>query len=407
MPADGLAVTTFPVSSAPTRVRVLSSVAEVAREAWDAVVGVDALPFLRWDWLNALEASGSATAATGWQPCHLTLWRGSALVALAPAYLKHHSLGEYIYDFAWAEAAESLGVRYYPKLLIGVPLSPITAPRFVAAPGEPPEAARASLLTAALDIARERRCSSVHVVFPPADEAAALEAAGLSRRTGMQFHWRNPGYRTYDDFLQRFSSKRRHQLRRERAAAESQGISLETVQGPALGPEHALLAYRFYEATCAKNSWGRLQLTSDFFARAFRTLSPSIELVLAKRSGQVVAGAFNLTHGQRLFGRYWGCFEDHPFLHFNVCLYHSIDACIREGRESFEPGAGGEHKVARGFEPTAVHSAHVLFDPRLDRAVRDFVERERAQVEPVLARSEEVAGLRPWKRGESRAPRSG
>ena len=380
----------------PVTVRVLTSVSEVPREAWDAVVGPDAVPFLRWDWLNALEASGSATRETGWQPHHLTLWRGARLVGLAPAYLKHHSMGEYVYDFAWAEAARSIGVRYYPKLLVGVPLSPITAPRFCALAGEPLEPVRKALLVAAIASARDQGCSSVHVIFPPADEAAALEAAGLSRRTGMQYHWKNPGYRSYEDYLSRFDAKRRHQLRRERKAAEQQGLTVRTLRGAELGPEHALLAYRFYEATCAKNLWGKLQLNEGFFAQVFARLGPSIELVVAARAGQVIAGAFNLATKSRLFGRYWGCFEEHPFLHFNVCLYQSVDDCIRLGRQVFEPGAGGEHKISRGFEPTAIHSAHLIFDARLDRAVRDFVSRERLMLDETLSHPAEVAGMRPW-----------
>jgi predicted N-acyltransferase len=396
--ASATVIESVSMLSSPDTVRVLTSISAVSREAWDAVVGPDAVPFLRWDWLNALEASGSAARETGWQPHHLTLWRGQQLVGLAPAYLKHHSMGEYVYDFAWAEAARSIGVRYYPKLLIGVPLSPITAPRFCALAGEPLAPLRTALLEAAIASARDEGCSSVHVIFPPGDEAAELEAAGLSRRTGMQYHWKNPGYRTYEDYLSRFDAKRRHQLRRERKAAEQQGLSVRTLRGAELGPEHARLAYRFYEATCAKNLWGKLQLNEGFFERVFATLGASLELVVATRAETVIAGAFNVATARRLFGRYWGCFEEHPFLHFNVCLYHSVDDCIRLGREVFEPGAGGEHKISRGFEPTAIHSAHLIFDARLDRAVRDFVVRERAVLDETLAHATQLAGMRPWAR---------
>jgi uncharacterized protein len=374
--------------------RVLKAVSEAPREAWNEVCGPAPLPFLRWEWLHALEASGSATRHTGWEPHHLTLWRGRTLVAFAPAYAKHHSMGEYIYDFGWADAARSLGVRYYPKMLIGVPLSPITAPRFTIAPGENAPSVRARMLDEALRIAHDGGMSSLHVIFPPEDEAQALETLGLARRTGMQYHWKNRGYRTYDEFLSRFDAKRRHQLKRERAAAQSQGISIRTVRGTELTPEHARLAYGFYAATCEKNPWGHLQLEPGFFEHVFETLAPSVEMVLAERDGRVIAGAFNLVTDERLFGRYWGCFEEHPFLHFNVCMYHSIDDCIRLGRQVFEPGAGGEHKIPRGFEPTAVHSVHKIFDPRLDRAVRDFVQRERAQLEDVFERSAEITGLR-------------
>ncbi len=378
------------------RIGVHRSISDVPAEAWDAVVGPDAVPFVRWGWIDALESSGSATARTGWEPRHLTLWRDGRLVGLCPAWRKHHSMGEYVYDFGWAEAAARLGIDYYPKLLIGVPLAPITATRFHAAAGEPAQAVRAALLDAALALARDEGCSSLHVIFSTEDEAAALEAAGMARRTGMQYHWKNPGYRTYDDFLARFGSKRRHQLRRERAAAKAQGIEIATRRGP-LSPADADLAHRFYLATCDKNGWGQAQLTRDFFRRVAERFGSSVELVVASRRADVVAGAFNVVTADRLYGRYWGAFEEVPFLHFHVCLYHSIDESIRARRRVFEPGAGGEHKIPRGFEPTPIHSAHRIFDPRLDRAVRDYVARERHHLDAVFASASEIAGMKPWR----------
>lgn len=383
-------------AATPTRLRVLTSITEVDRQAWDALAGPDPLPFIRWDWLDALESSGSATARTGWEPQHLTLWRGDRLVAASPAYVKHHSMGEYIYDFGWASAADAVGVSYYPKLLVGAPLSPITAPRLLVAPGEPLAALQKELAAAAEGVAREAGCSSVHVIFPSDAEAGALEELGWARRLTMQYHWKNPGYRTFDDYLGRFTSKRRHQIRREKGAAPGQGVTITTRRGEALGQEHSLLAYRFYESTSRKFAWGRIQLNRGFFARAFETLRPYIEVVEAARGGEVIAGAFNLTAQGKLFGRYWGCFEEVPFLHFNVCLYHSIEECIAMGRTVFEPGAGGEHKIARGFEPTGIHSAHLIFNKKLDRAIRDALRRERFQTEPLLAQSAEISGMKPW-----------
>lgn len=385
-----------PAAPAPAlRVRILEAIADVPKDAWNAALAPDAPPFARWEWIEAMEASGSASRRRGWQPHHLTLWRGDRLVGHAPAWRKFHSMGEYVYDFAWASAAAELGVEYYPKLLVGIPLSPITARRFNAAPGEDAAAVRDALVAAALASAEDSGCSSVHVIFPPEDEAAALEAAGLAHRVGMQYHWTNPGYATYDDYLARFGSKRRHQLRRERGAAASQGIRVHTVAGGALGPEHAELAWRFYEATNRKNAWGHVQLNREFFRRAFEAI-PEIEMVLAEKDGHPLAGAFNVGTTERLYGRYWGAFEEVPFLHFHVCLYHSIDECIQKGRKVFEPGAGGEHKIPRGFAPTAIHSAHHLFDRRLDRAVRDFVRREARALEGYLSNGEQIAGMRPW-----------
>ena len=376
-------------------VRAVGSIEDVPREAWDALAG-DAPPFVRWGWIHALEASGSATKKTGWEPRHLTAWRGTTLVGVAPVWKKTHSYGEYIYDFGWASAAQEMGIAYYPKLLVGVPLGPISAPRFLAAPGD--DEARGALVQGALDLVKTERCSSLHVIFPTESEADALERGGFSRRTGMQYHWKNPGYATYDDYLARFASKRRTQIKRERGAAEKQGIRIATVRGDAIQPIHADRAWSFYEATAGGRGWGHVQLTQDFFRRIFETFRSEVELVEATKDGRVIAGAFNVASGGRLYGRYWGCFEEHPFLHFHVCLYHSIDECIRLGRTVFEPGAGGEHKIARGFAPSPVHSAHRMFDPRLDRAVRDFVKREREHLAPVFEQGEEIAGMRPYER---------
>jgi uncharacterized protein len=377
------------------RLKVLPSIADAGKEAWNALLPPGAPPVLRYEWISALEESGCATARKGWQPAHLAAYRGSALVAAAPAYLKSHSMGEYVYDFGWASAAQSMGVSYYPKLLMGVPLSPLTAPRFLVAPGEDAPALRATLLAAALDLARDSGCSSVHVIFPPDEEARQLEGSGLYPRATLQYHWKNPGYASYDDYLGRFDSKRRNQLKRERAAAAGQGIRVFTVPSQDIGEKEAELAWRFYEATASRHSWGPLQLNRAFFRQAFRDLSPHIEMVLAEREGQVVAGAFNLHTSTHLYGRYWGAFEEHPFLHFHVCLYHSVEACIVQGRRVFEPGAGGEHKISRGFEPTRINSLHTVFDARLDRAVRDFCRREAAQVAQLVAESAQVAGMKP------------
>ncbi len=380
--------------SSPLRFKVLPSITDVPRSAWNALLPADAPPVLRWEWLEALEASGCAVADRGWEAQHLVAFRGEQLVGAAPAWRKHHSMGEYVYDFAWANAAEQLGVRYYPKLLIGVPLSPLTAPRFLLAPGED-ESLRTKLFDLGVELAQDTGCSSVHVIFPPQAEAQLLEAHGqLSHRASLQYHWRNEGYRTYDDFLARFDAKRRHQLKRERAEAAKQGITVRTVRSHELEPAHAELAWRFYQATASRHAWGPVQLNHDFFRRAFASLAPQVELVVAEAGREVVAGAFNLHTPKRLYGRYWGAFREVPFLHFHVCLYHSVDDCITRGLEAFEPGAGGEHKISRGFQPTRIHSVHRLFDARLDRAVRAFCQREAEQVVQVVADSERIVGFK-------------
>ncbi|MBF5046259.1 N-acetyltransferase [Aggregicoccus sp. 17bor-14] len=378
------------------RLRLLAGIREVPAATWDALVGADAPPFLRHAWLLALEESGSASSETGWEPMHHTLWRGEQLVAAAPAYRKFHSMGEYIYDFGWAGAASRLGIEYYPKLLVGVPLSPATAPRLLVAAGEDVPALQDALAQALRASAEEEGLSGLHVIFPPEAEAARLEAHGLARRLTLQYHWRNPGYATYADYLSRFDSKRRAQLKRERAAAGFQGITIRTVKGEELTAAHARLAYDFYESTNEKHSWGQIQLNRDFFLRVFRTMRDAVELVVAEREGRVIAGAFNVASRTRLYGRYWGALEEHPFLHFNVCLYHSVDECIQQGREAFEPGAGGEHKISRGFLPTGIHSAHLIHDRRLDNAVRASLIHEREHLQRAVDEAEEIAGMKPW-----------
>lgn len=380
----------------PLKLKVLEAVSEAPKQAWNALLAPGEPPVTRWEWLDAMEQSGSAVRERGWQARHLTMWRGDALVATLPAYLKFHSMGEYVYDFGWANAAQQFGVDYYPKLLVGMPLSPVTAPKLHVAPGEDVPALREAMLAAAVQLAEDEGASSVHVLFPPDEEARALEPFGFFRRGTLQYHWRNPGYRTYDDYLSRFDSARRNQLKRERGAAAKQGLSLRTIRSAELTADHAKLAARFYGATASRYSWGPVQLTRDFFLRAFAAMPDAIELVVAERAGAVVAGAFNLHTPTHLYGRYWGCFEEHPFLHFHVCLYHSIDDCIRAGRTTFEPGAGGEHKISRGFEPTRVHSAHRLFHPRFEAAVRRACEREAAEIDRVAASALDIAGMKPW-----------
>lgn len=381
----------------PPRLKVLESILDVPKSSWNALVPRGAPPVLRWEWLAAMEESGSASRARGWEPSHFALFRNEQLIAAAPAFKKHHSMGEYVYDFGWANAARSLGVEYYPKLLLGLPLSPLTARRFLAREGEDVASLRRTLVGAAVDYAKSEGCSSVHVLFGEDDEISSLMDLGLFHRSTLQFHWRNPGYRSYDEYLARFDSKRRNQLKRERAAAAAQGITLRTVRSHELDSGHAELAWRFYEATASRHSWGPLQLNRGFFHRAFESLADAIELVVAERDGRVVAGAFNLHSPTRLYGRYWGSFEEHPFLHFHVCLYHSIDDCIRSERHVFEPGAGGEHKISRGFEPTLIHSNHRIFDPHLEDAVRRACAQEEAEVTRITREAERIAGLRPWR----------
>jgi len=372
----------------PPTLRVHRALSEVPRGAWDALLDDAARPFVEWAFLVALEESGSVGGHTGWQPRHLTLWRGSRLVAAAPAYLKEDSHGEFVADGTWATAAERMGVRYYPKLVLAVPFTPITGRRLLVAPDEDRAAREAELARAALEYARAEGFSSVHVLFSTQAEAATLESVGYAPRLGVQYQWRNAGYGSFEDFLARFHTRRRNQLRRELRAPAAQGLTLRTVRGEELAGVDPLEVYRLYVSTVDKYPWGRRHLTPGFFSRLLSTFGHACELVEARREGRLVAGAFNLVGPRTLYGRYWGCFEEHPFLHFNVCLYHPVADAIARGLERVEPGAGGEHKLTRGFEPTLTHSAHLLFHPGVDRAVRSYLEHERAAM---------LAGLPRWR----------
>ena len=378
------------------RFRVIDAIGSIPEGAWDALLDDACTPFQKHRWLHAMELEGCAVEATGWHPRHLTLWRGATLVAAAPAYLREDSQGEFVFDHGWANAAQRAGIRYYPKLVLAVPFTPATGRRVLVAPGEDRAALGRAIFEGAVALARAERLSSIHVLFPTRDEAELAAAAGAMTRQGVQYHWENPGYRDYDEFLARFDSKRRNQLRREARAADEQGITLRTRRGVELGEADAALAYQLYLSTVEKFSWGRRYLNEGFFRRVLREFGEHLELVEARAGDTVVAGAINVASRTHLYGRYWGCFEERPFLHFNVCYYHSIRECIARGVLHFEGGAGGEHKVSRGFEPSVTYSSHWVFHPGLDRAVREFVGRESAAIEAALPSMRAAAGLRPF-----------
>jgi predicted N-acyltransferase len=363
----------------PLEVRVHPSIREIPASEWDALDGASAAPFLSHAWLEALETTGCVGAEAGWLPYHLSLRDDGRLVAAAPAYLKDNSEGEFVFDWAWAGAAERAGIAYYPKLVVAVPFTPATGARLlVADPAERP--ALLPVLGSVLRrIVAAGKLSGAHVLFPTETEAVGLAEAGLAHRYGLQFHWRNHGYKTFDDYLGRFSSKRRNQIKRERREMEKQGLALTTARGR-IAPDVIDAMYGFYLSTVEKFTWGRQYLNRAFFEEICDKLAGRIEIVLAREGQRIVAGAFNLLGETTLFGRYWGAAEERPFLHFNVCFYHSIDECIERGLAAFEPGAGGQHKLVRGFEPSITHSAHHLAHPGLDRAVREFLEREREAV---------------------------
>ncbi|MFO7177960.1 MAG: GNAT family N-acetyltransferase [Pseudomonadota bacterium] len=355
-------------------------------------------PFLSFAWLDALEQTGCVTPESGWMPCHISLHRGEETLAFAPAYVKGNSDGEFVFDQSWARFAErSLGVRYYPKLVLSVPFTPATGPRLLVRSGADRDELLRALPEALRRLVDALGLSSAHVLFPTRDDADVLAEEGLALRTGIQFQWHNAGYATFDDFLSRFTSKRRNQIRRERRDALASGIDIEVLTGSDLGPELASFVHAFYRATVDRYLWGRPYLNQAFFEEVLSRLRYAIELVVARdrASKRRIAGAFNVLGNGVLYGRYWGALEERSFLHFEVCFYRGIERAIAHKVTRFEPGAGGEHKLVRGFAPTPTYSVHHLASPRLDLTVRDFLRRERHAVEREIEEATREMRLKP------------
>jgi predicted N-acyltransferase len=375
-----------------TEVRILSAVSEVPAPEWDALFAhepEEAGPFVRHAFLDALEASGSAAPRTGWRARHVVLRRRGRVVAAAPAWIRRSSDGDFSRDWEWAAAAARARIPWYPKLLAGIPFTPATGRRVLVAPGEDRAARVAEVADALRRVAEEEGARVIQALFPAEEEARELEAAGFLARVDFQYHWRNEGYRTFEEFLARFPSKRRNAIRRERAAPARQGIGIRTVRGEELGRDPAGWAravHALHAASTDRMAWGMRWVNRTFYERLLAGMTDAVEVVQARRQGALVAMAFNLASRTRLYGRYWGCAEDHAFLHFNVALYHSIEECIRRGVEVFEGGAGGEHKLSRGFEPAETWSAHLLLEPRLDAPVRRWVAEERRARRDALRR---------------------
>jgi predicted N-acyltransferase len=369
---------------------VLSRVSEVPKETWDACVGESGSPFVEHTWLDCFEQAGCVGGdeddhAGAWTPAHLALRQGDALVALAPAYFKTNSEGEFVFDWAWADLARRMGIRYYPKLLVASPFSPVTGERVLVAPGRDRDEAILAMAGAVRSVAEEAKLSSAHALFLHDEEARLWERAGYSRRSSVQYHWFNEGYRSFDDWIATFKSKKKNQLRREAAQPQKDGVRIETIAPDRITPELTAAMYRFYRSTVDKFVWGRRYLNRRFFDLVVERFRDRLAWVVAFQDDEPIAGAFNVQKGDRLYGRYWGSKRELPFLHFNVCYYHGIRHCIERGLRAFEPGAGGEHKLARGFRPTTMHSVHWVENPRFRHVVDEFLGREREAVAAFVA----------------------
>lgn len=384
-------------SSGPLSLSTHESIRALGKSTWNELLGESAAPHLSFEWLDALERTGCVGAERGWLPMHVTLSEGERVLAAAPLYLKGNSEGEFVFDYSWARFAQaSLRIDYYPKLLVAVPFTPASGPRLLVRQGADKQRLFKAFAEGIARLCEALEASSAHVLFPEPAEAAAYGEAGLAERYGVQFHWRNDGYGCFEDFVGRFKSKHRNQIRRERREMVDRGIELRAHSGRDLTPELADTAYAFYLSTVDKFAWGRRYLKRAFFEEVFSTMPERLHFVVARDAGgRPLGGAFNLLGPAALYGRYWGAKAEVPFLHFNACFYFGVEECIRRGLSRFEPGAGGEHKVARGFEPTVTHSAHHLRDARLDAAVRDFLSRERQAVLHEVREAQQESRLRP------------
>ena len=331
-------------------------------------------PFTTHRFLAALEDSGSVGAGTGWQPLYLSVKSEGKIIACAPMYAKSHSQGEYIFDHAFADAYMRAGGRYYPKLQIAVPFTPATGRRLLVAPEAEGVGDRA-LITGALSVMEDHHLSSLHITFCTKDEVAAHADATLLPRKTQQFHWHNQGYQTFDDFLAALSSRKRKNIRKERAEAQNFGGEIVLLTGDEIEPHHWDAFWEFYQDTGARK-WGQPYLTRRFFDIAHETLRDDMLLALAMRAGQPVAGALNSIGRETLYGRYWGCVEDHPCLHFELCYYQAIDWAIAQGLSRVEAGAQGGHKLARGYLPVETYSLHAMREPSFSRAVAEYLKAE-------------------------------
>ena len=364
--------------------RVLADLSQISADAWDACANPPGLaynPFIAHAFLSALQDSGSATADTGWLGQHLVLQDAAGAVqAVMPLYLKNHSQGEYIFDYGWADAFHRAGGRYYPKLLSAVPFTPAGGRRLLVKPGPDAETHETNLLAGALTLMEKLDASSLHINFLPEDEWRRLGDKGLLRRTDQQFHWLNQGYGSFDDFLASLASRKRKNLKKERARALENSIEVEWLTGSDLTEAHWDAFFHFYMDT-GNRKWGTPYLTRQFFSLVQNGWPKQTLLIMARREGRYIAGALNFIGGDTLYGRNWGCVEDHPFLHFELCYYQAIDFAIARGLARVEAGAQGTHKLARGYAPHHIYSAHHIAHEGLRDAVAHYLDGERDYVD--------------------------
>jgi uncharacterized protein len=373
------------------RTRIVSSLSDIGQPQWDALVAAqeNGNPFLSFAFLDALHETGCASEDTGWQPQYLTLWHGDQLEAALPLYVKSHSYGEYVFDWAWADAYRRNGLDYYPKLLSAIPFTPVSGSRLLARN----TTAQAALLDALCTLQRNSGLSSTHVLFPPEAQAQALEDAGFMLRAGVQFHWLNQGYRDFDDFLETLDRKKRKNIRAERRKVSEADIGFRQVPGSAATEADWRFFKRCYDHTYAAH-YSTPYLNLDFFLRLGATMPQHLLLIVAERAGKPIASSLVVHDDQTLYGRYWGALEDVPFLHFETAYYQPLEFCIARRIACFEGGAQGEHKMARGFLPQKTWSAHWLAHPAFADAIEHFLRRESGGIDAYI---DELGERNPFK----------
>lgn len=383
------------------RIEMTEGVSTLPREAWNRLV-VDESPFLEWDWLASLEETGCVGGNTGWIARTLVAYEDESdgkpqeLLAACPLYIKFNSEGEFVYDHGWSHAAERAGIAYFPKLLVGVPFTPVSGARFLVAEGQDRVQWARQFGAALREICNEQDISGAHVNFCRPDEVDALAEMGFDKRVGFQYHWKNRDYKDFDDYLQCFRSKRRNQIRRERRELEKQGVRLQFYVGDEVTPDVMKEMFRFYLANIENHHhWGRQYLNQAFFDVITERFRDRLQITLAWQGDEAVAGTMNVFKGDVLYGRYWGTDRHLRHLHFNTCYYAPIEFCIERGLARFEPGAGGEYKQVRGFDAEPTVSGHYLKDDRLAHAVREFLVQERDQSAQTIEWFREQSALKP------------
>ncbi len=378
-------------------VKFIDSLTEVSSDDWQHVFRT-LYPFTQYAFLSALEVSECIQSSTGWRAQHIVVKKGDKILALMPCYIKGHSYGEYVFDWAWADAYHQNGLSYYPKLVTAIPFTPSTGPRLAFDASIQTDTEKAAIFKA-ISLAIQRKLSdenlsSWHVLFPDKNQSAQLQACQAEQRVDLQYHWFNKSYVSFEDFLARFKSRKRKNIRKEREAIERQGILMQRLEGAQITPEVMTIFIRFYQATYLKRSGHRGYLNPQFFMLILVSMSNSLLMVCAFKDKKMIAAALFFKGQDSLYGRYWGCEQAYHFLHFETCYYQGIEYCIDNNLQHFDPGAQGEHKISRGFEPTKTFSNHIISNPNFRLAINDFIQQEQIQTEINLS---QLCTLLPFK----------